>query len=93
MSKYHGMLLFDIADEPIGKWQENLGTRGYYDEWELIDKDKIKCTLIIEADEDGKVGDNEVWIHDKEGNSDSLYFGTYDQCLKYAKKWMKENQK
>lgn len=47
MSLNHGLLLYDVADEPIGNWRENLGTRGLYDMWELvIDSRRVELILI-----------------------------------------------
>ena len=56
MSLNHGLLLYDVADEPIGNWRENLGTRGLYDMWELvIDSRRVELILIecLEGDGEG----------------------------------------
>jgi hypothetical protein len=86
MSKYNGMLLFDVADPPIGNWKENLGGRGIYGMWE---NKKAGLTLMIESNEDS--GGEEVWIHDQKGNWDSLFFGDYEESIRYVKEFMKKN--
>jgi hypothetical protein len=60
MSRYGGMLLFDIADESIGKWTEDLGTRGMWVQWSIYpdpEKDsefesEFIERLILEPDDD-----------------------------------------
>ena len=55
MSLNHGLLLYDVADEPIGNWRENLGTRGTYDLWELvIDSRRVELILIESLEGDGE---------------------------------------
>ena len=55
MSWNHGLLLYDVADEPIGNWRENLGTRGTYDLWELvIDSRRVELILIESLEGDGE---------------------------------------
>ena len=85
MSLNNGMLLFDVADEPINGWEENIGTRGYYGLWE-----KGENQILINLDEDAG-----VWevTHDKE-NGDSVfvdYHEDFDEAEKIAKQYMKEN--
>jgi hypothetical protein len=87
MSKYHGMLLFDIADNPIGKWHENLGTRGYYDRWEIRDKNgKIIQSIIIEIDEESD-GQWDVYWEDASGSEEFIGYAYYDDAIKLAKKF------
>ncbi len=85
MTLYHGILLFDVAEDPIGSWENQLGYRGVMEVWKAGDS-----TLQIEADEDS--GGEEVWVHDEEGNHDSLgIFPTSDQDDAAAKAFMREN--
>jgi len=93
MSKFHGMLLFDIADKPIGKWHENLGTRGMYDLWEMEVKGKVLYCVRVTPYDDGEKSEWEAWWSNEEsGVWESIEFGTYKQCLKSAKDFMKKNK-
>jgi len=97
MTIFKGLLLFDIAEQPIGEWENQLGYRGMMEVW----KHKTTGdTIIIEAYEDCTIHDpnectcEEVWMHDKNGNVDIL--GVYDDfetADKEAKKLMRENPK
>jgi len=88
MSRFHGMFLFDIADEPIGDWEEDLGYRGVKDVWRTRDKHFM---LVIEPNEDTE-DEEEVWVaNERTGNWDSIAFGTYEECIDEAKKFMREN--
>ncbi len=103
ISKFKGMLLFDVADEPIGNWQEDLGYRGVYDIWRLMKNGKDTGQFIqIEPIDDicehcdslGKDCEcEEVWIgDDKTGFHDTLgCFESYDEAIAFAKKYMKKN--
>ncbi len=58
MSLNHGLLLYDVAEEPIGNWRENLGTRGMFDKWELLLNSKRVEIIILESlegDDEGLV--------------------------------------
>jgi hypothetical protein len=103
MSKYHGMLLFDIADEPIGGWEENLGYRGMVDIWDFYkDGKRTGMWLMVEAlddcdicEEEGKECEcHEVCVFDDNtGNVDTLTVeDTYEKAMEFAKTWMKENE-
>lgn len=51
MSLNHGLLLYDMAEEPIGNWKENLGTRGMFDMWELvIDSKRVEIIILEELE-------------------------------------------
>ena len=91
MSRYRGMLLFDIADKPIGKWHENLGTRGYYDKWEIKDENgKVIQSIIIDLDEDSN-GQWEAYWENADGKEEFIKYGCYDDVIKSAKEFMKEH--
>ena len=93
MSLYHGRLLFDIADPPIGMWYENLGGRGLIDIWEIREKG---LTLYIQADETCPNHHDcecqEVWVGDENGVWESVaWCDSYEEAILTAKKWMQEN--
>ena len=95
MSKFNGALLFDVADEPIGNWRENLGGRGLYNRWDLYDEnEKIIETLYIESyDSELNEDDNyELWVHTADGMTDTInFFSDYDDAIKWAKEEMSKN--
>ena len=77
MSLYHGLLLFDVPEAPIGDWQENLGGRGLIDKWEipgrftlLIDSYDGNCSRCAE----GECECHEWWV-ESEPNGDSVTDG------------------
>ena len=89
MSLFNGVLLFDIADEPIGKWEENLGYRGVIDVWEIKEKD---MTLTVQnAENIENEMEQEVWVCDPDSWETIGWYDTYEEAMKEAKKWMKEN--
>jgi len=96
MTLFKGMLLFDIAEEPIGNWENQLGYRGMMEVWK---HNKTEDTIIIESYEDCKEhGENcecqEVWMHDKNGKLDTLgFYDTFEEADQEAKQFMKENPK
>lgn len=106
MSKYKEMLLFDVADEHIGGWQEDLGYRGMMDMWKFHDENG-KYTgdfICIEPYDDvcshceelGKECEcEEVWVgNDKTGFHDTIdMFETYEKAIAFAKEFMKANPK
>lgn len=84
MTKYKGMLLFDIAEEPINGWENQLGYRGMMEVWK-----KGKDEVVIEL-EDGT--DEESWEVRIEtpDNFDSIGFGnTEEEATKIAVEYMK----
>src|SRR5437879_900279 len=99
MSRYHGLLLFDIADRPIGQWEENLGTRGMFDEWETKDgRYFIRCEQYEDCEHESHKEENctesEVWWGDnKTGACDSIFFGAHKQAIREMKRFMRENKK
>lgn len=91
MTLFRGMLLFDIAEPPIGDWENQLGYRGMMEVWKLKDTDYV---LTISAYEDSDEPCDEVWIaNDSTGYWESLFFGSTEDCNTFAKKWMNEHPK
>ncbi len=86
-TKFSGVGLFDIANK-VGQWEGQLG-RGLQDAW--VHK-KTGDTVIVEPFED-KEGEDEVWVHDEEGNHDTITIDKPEQALKEAKMFMLENPK
>lgn len=89
MSLFHGVLLFDIPDKPIGEWKENLGYRGMIDVWE-IEKKGLRLT-IQNTENVAKPEKQEVWIHDDKNWETIGWYDTYEEAIKEAKIWMKEH--
>ena len=50
MTKFKGMLLFDVPDPPINNWHESCGGRGMFDLWWFVGEKDNKCDQL----EDGK---------------------------------------
>jgi hypothetical protein len=85
MSLYNGLLLFDVAEAPINGWEENLGTRGYFQQWR-----KGPLTLNIEIDDDSLIeGEYETyWQNEETGSWDWIAGGTFKQCKRAAVRFM-----
>ena len=88
MSLYHGMLLFDVAEKPINGWEENLGTRGMFEEWRK-DHRRIEIDIYDEAEEPAEW--EAAYYNDQTGYWESLMFGTFEQCKRASVKFMKHN--
>ena len=88
MSLFHGLLLFDIAEPPIGPWHEDLGGRGYVEIWR---KEGTEEVIYIEPYE----GDEwEAWWADEKGGAwDTIAFGPYEEVKKEAKRFMERRGK
>lgn len=88
MTKAHGTLLFDAPEDAIGKWENQLGYRGYIEVWKLKGSD---WEIQVEPDEDSdQEGDCLVYLQNpKTGNQTTLYAGTKaDSAAKgYMKKY------
>lgn len=92
MSKYRGMLLFDIADPPIGKWHENLGYRGYLDKWEIKDENgKVSQSITIDLNEDvvDEIYWDVFWDNEDGGDLNTLGGGDYDTAIEIARRFMR----
>lgn len=95
MSLYKGVLLFDIAEPPIGKWEEKLGYRGLKEVW--CHSDNPNNRIEIELEDCGNCEEEDNWeiIHSDEltGNVNYLAgFDNYDEAHEFSQKWMKEHQ-
>lgn len=94
MSKFGGMLLFDIADKPIGNWTEDLGGRGMYVKWNLKG---TRVFIMIEpyegeGQEEGKE-DWEVWVANEEtGAWEPLIYRPFEEAVKFAKGFMRKTR-
>ena len=89
MSLFHGLLLFDVPDKPIGQWKENLGYRGVKDVWEIKEKGLM---LIVENSENpDNEKEQEVWVCDEEIWETIGWYNTYEEAIKEAKIWMLEH--
>jgi len=89
MTLFKGMLLFDVAEPAIGKWENQLGYRGMLEVWI---HDETGDTITLEPNEDATEEEWECWIHDKESEQwDSLGWGTFKQVDKLAKQWMEKH--
>jgi hypothetical protein len=88
MTVYKGLLLFDIAETSIGRWENELGWRGMREVWRNGD-----YTLNIDVDEDSEREDQwELWLaNDKTGYWESIGWGTFDEVDKMAKEYMRDN--
>lgn len=89
MTVFKGMFLFDIAEQPIGQWENQLGYCGMMEVWKCRSRNNV---LTIEPDEDS--GEIEVWIaNDTSGSWEPLgFFKTEMQAERFAKRWMRENK-
>lgn len=98
MTVFKGVLLFDIAEPCIGKWENQLGYRGYIEVWQLKG---TKQQVIIEPykDEDSQEPDYEgewhVFRQDEDtGFWDTIgFYATEEQADKAAKDYMRQNSK
>lgn len=88
MTIFKGLLLFDIAEEPIGEWKNQLGYRGLIEVWKIPRTQDFIC---IEYDEDSDC--EEVWLgNDKTGDCENIgFFDTVEEADKGAKEFMREN--
>jgi len=87
MTKFKGVLLFDMPEPAIGDWENQLGYRGMIEVWK---HKKTGDELIIEPCDEGYT---EVLIHNKDHTKmDSLNaFDTDQEADDFAKKWMREH--
>jgi nuclear transport factor 2 (NTF2) superfamily protein len=84
MTVYGGMLLFDIAEEPINDWENQLGYRGYMEVWKRGEEE-----IKVEMDEDSG-----VWevIYENDNIWEMIdCHEDFDEADKIAKAYMKEN--
>lgn len=95
MTLFKGILLFDIAEKPIGKWENQLGYRGMMEIWKHENGDRIIIEVFEHDTEEhlsGKCECHEVWMHDKKGNLDTLgVWSSFEESDRNAKAFMKEN--
>ena len=87
MSLYHGRLLFDIAEDSINGWNENLGTRGMYEKWEKDGKE-----LFIEIED--SANDDDVYYECWVGCDlwiETIAFGSFHECKRAATEYMKKH--
>jgi len=98
MTLFKGLFLIDIAEEPIGNWENQLGYRGMMEVWKHKETGE---EVVIEVFEDCSEHDpdececHEVWLRcNKTGNCDTLgVYNSFDEADIEAKKFMRENQK
>jgi len=98
MTLFKGVLLFDIAEAPIGNWENQLGYRGMMEVWKHKETGE---EIVIELYEDctehssDECECHEIWMRDnKRGISDSHgVYDTFEEADREAKKFMRENQK
>lgn len=96
MTLFKGLLLFDIAEPPIGNWKNQLGYRGMMEIWKVKDTTQFLC---IEAYEDCEIHDpdectcEEVWLgDDTTGNCDVLgVYDNFEEADKASKEFMQQN--
>lgn len=92
MTVNHGLFLFDMAEPSINGWENQLGWRGYYEEW----KNPLGESLWMQVDEDvdfeAEGLDEPVWelLLETEELSEWLTSGTFREVDAYAKKLMTE---
>ena len=90
MSLFRGMLLFDVADKPIGSWEEDLGFRGMIDVWRHKEKG---WTLYVQNSENpDNETEQEIWIDYGDEYESIAWASDLDLALVEAKEWMSENQ-
>lgn len=91
MTVFKGMLLFDIAEPAIGKWENQLGYRGMIEVWRHAETGD---EVVLEPDEDSSEEEN-IWEfivqNNENGDFDYISSGTFAQVDKAAKAWMKEH--
>jgi len=88
---------FEIEEDSIGDWENQLGYRGVMEVW----KHKVtKEEIVIESYEDCTRHDpneytcEEVWLHDENGNVDTLgVYNDFEEADREAKRFMRENPK
>lgn len=90
MTVFKGMLLFDVPEPAIGKWENQLGYRGMLEVWK---HSKTGDCVVLEPYEDAPEECIwEFWIHDKDSyNCESISSGAFDQVDKEAKEWMRKH--
>lgn len=97
MTKFKGLLLFDIAENPIGQWENQLGYRGMMEVWKHSETKHVVTIQpwddICETHGDKECTCWEVWIaDDKTGNWDCLgIWENFELADQKAKEWMGEN--
>ncbi len=89
MSLFHGMLLFDIAENPINGWEEDLGYRGMKEVWR---KGSRHITIEPYDGEPYYEDEWECWLgNDETGAWGSIAFGSFDRCKEDAVAYMRAN--
>lgn len=93
MTIYHGMFLVDVAEPSINGWENQLGWRGYYEEWKNPDGE----SFWMEVDEDIPADMFDcIWVllwQDENGNQDHIASGSFEQVDMIAKLIMAVHRK
>lgn len=84
MTIFKGMLLFDIAEDSINGWENQLGYRGMMEVWKKGDK-----TIYIDLDED--TGEWYSWLDNGTDGYNLDFYGTFDEVDKMTKGYMEVN--
>ena len=89
MTVFKGVLLFDIPEPAIGKWENIPFYRGMMEVW----KHSVTGEEVVLEPNDDSTEENhwDFIIQDDNGNCDCISSGTFDQVDKQAKEWMKEH--
>ena len=71
MTKFHGILLFDVIEEPIGRWENQLGYRGMMEVWKVDKRNVLTIEPLDDwcanCEEEGRDCECwEIWIADDE---------------------------
>jgi len=104
MTLFKGLFLIDIAEEPIGNWENQLGYRGMMEVWKHKETgEEIVIEPFDHEDHETPEDDphlricecHEVWMRcEKTGNIDTLgVYDSFDEADREAKKFMRENQR
>ena len=97
MTKFGGLLLIDVPEDPIGDWENELGHRGMREVWHLQGKEHIKINIDPYEDcEECLAGECECWevwySNDEAGDWEPIGHGHgFDAADKIAKEYMREN--
>lgn len=86
MTMYKGVLLFDIAEPSINGWANQLGWRGYYEEWKNADGESF--WMEVNEDESAETPYNCSWDllwRDDYGNDELIASGSFAQIDTAAK--------
>lgn len=90
MTRFRGLLLFDVAERAIGPWENQLGYRGMMEVWKKRGTALVVTIQPHESSEDDE--EWEAWWGDENtGDSESIAFGTFEYCEDEAKEWMRKD--